>query len=171
VAADSEVFLVADLSKVWVEMAVSPADLGRVKIGQPVAIANGVTGERGEGRVIFISPLLDHDTRTARIVAEIDNEGQAWRPGIFVAAEITTEEQRADLVVPAGALQTIAGEQIVFVRTAEGFEKREVVIGRRDERSAEVVFGLDPDETIAIANTFLLKADLAKAEAEHSHAH
>ncbi len=59
----------------------------------------------------------------------------------------------------------------MFVRTAEGFEKREVVLGRDDGRFVEIVFGLDPGETIAVTNTFVLKAELLKSEADHGHAH
>ena len=70
----------------------------------------------------------------------------AWRPGIFVTAQITTAEQPVDLCVPRAALQTLEGEQILFVRTEEGFEKREVVVGRGDESRVEIVFGLDPNE-------------------------
>jgi cobalt-zinc-cadmium efflux system membrane fusion protein len=65
----------------------------------------------------------------------------------------------------------MGSETVVFVRTAEGFERREVVLGRRDERGAEVVFGLDAGETIAVTNTFVLKAELGKSEAAHGHAH
>ena len=58
---------------------------------------------------------------------------------------------------------------MVFVRTAEGFEKREVALGRGDAEGVEVVFGLDEGERYAAANTFVLKAELGKSEAEHSH--
>ena len=74
-----------------------------------------------------------------------------------------------DVLVPRAAVQEIGGESVVFVRTPEGFEKREVVLGRGDQDGVEVVFGLDPGERYAAANTFVLKAELGKSEAEHSH--
>jgi cobalt-zinc-cadmium efflux system membrane fusion protein len=79
------------------------------------------------------------------------------------------EEQRAPLVVPKSALQTIGKEDVVFVRTPDGFEKREVTLGRSDGQSTEILFGLFPGEDIAIANTFNLKAELGKSEASHAH--
>jgi cobalt-zinc-cadmium efflux system membrane fusion protein len=171
VAPETETFVVADLSVVWVEMAIAADDLAQVHEGQDVVIAGQGTDRRGEGRVIFISPVLDAESRTARAVAEFPNPDGAWRPGAFVSAAIATDERAVDVVVPPDALQTMGGETVVFVRTAEGFERREVVLGRRDERGTEVVFGLDAGETIAVTNTFVLKAELGKSEAAHGHAH
>jgi cobalt-zinc-cadmium efflux system membrane fusion protein len=116
---------------------------------------------------MFISPLLDKDTRAARVVASIDNAARKWRPGSFVTAEIPTDEAPAEIAVPRTALQSIKGESTVFVRTADGFEARKVSIGRQDARLAEVTAGLAAGERIATANTFVLKAELGKAEAEH----
>jgi len=65
----------------------------------------------------------------------------------------------------------MGGEHVVFVRTPDGFEKREVVLGRSDDKHAEVVFGLDAGENLAVTNTFILKAELGKSEADHGHAH
>lgn len=166
---ETEVFVLADMSKVWVEMAVPPAELGLVKEGQPVRIVYGDDDRTGHGRVIFISPLLDNQTRSARVVAEIDNADGVWRPGTFVTAAIAVEESMVGLAVPRSALQTIGGENVVFVRTGEGFEKREVVLGKGDSTSVETTSGLNANEEIAVSNSFLLKAELGKSEAEHAH--
>ena len=74
-----------------------------------------------------------------------------------------------DVLVPRAAVQEIGGESVVFVRTPDGFAKREVVLGRGDREGVEVVFGLDEGERYAAANTFVLKAELGKSEAEHAH--
>ena len=87
---------------------------------------------------MFISPLLDKDTRSARVVAEIPNNNGIWRPGSFVTAAIAVEEQNVPLVVPTTAIQTIGDEKVVFVRTSDGFEKRPVVAGRSDDRFTEI---------------------------------
>jgi cobalt-zinc-cadmium efflux system membrane fusion protein len=170
VGPDAKLFTVADLGTVWVEMAVPPGDLPYVKEGQTVAVS-GAGGEQGEGKIVFVSPVIDAETRAARAVARLANPEQSWRPGSFVTASIATDAQTVALLVPREALQTMGNEQVVFVRTPEGFEKRDVVLGRSNERAVEIVFGLDPGEQIAVANTFTLKAQLAKAEAEHSHSH
>lgn len=165
-----ELYVLADLSSVWIELSVPTSDLPTIKEeGQPVSISTGTNGKASEGRIVFISPILNQETRSARVIAAIDNKDLTWRPGSYVTAKVLVEEQPVDVRVPRTALQTIAGEQVVFVRTPEGFEKREVVLGKGDEQSVEVVFGLDPGESIAVTNSFVLKAELGKSEAEHAH--
>ena len=164
-----ELYVVADLSSVWIELSVPTADLPTIMEGQPVAISAGENGKSSEGRIVFISPMLNQETRSARVIASVDNKDLTWRPGSYVTAQVLVEKQPINLALPRAALQTIGGEQVVFVRTAEGFEKREVVPGKADEHVVEVVFGLDPGEVVAVNNSFVLKAELGKAEAEHQH--
>jgi len=64
-----------------------------------------------------VSPLLDKDTRTARVVAAIGNADGRWRPGSFVTAAIAIEEHAAPVVAPFSAIQTVEGRKAVFVRT------------------------------------------------------
>jgi cobalt-zinc-cadmium efflux system membrane fusion protein len=116
---------------------------------------------------MFVSPLLDKDTRAARVVASVDNAARKWRPGSFVTAEIPTDQSPAAIVVPKSALQSLKGETVVFVRSTEGFEARKVTLGRQDARLAEVTGGLTAGERIATANSFILKAELGKAAAGH----
>jgi cobalt-zinc-cadmium efflux system membrane fusion protein len=168
VGPETKLFTVADLGAVWVEMALPTADLPYVKEGQTVTVS-GAGGEKADAQIVFVSPVIDPETRAARAVARLGNPDESWRPGGFVTASIATEAQPVPLLVPREALQSIGNEQVVFVRTPEGFEKRDVVLGRSNERAAEIVFGLEPGEEIAVANTFTLKAELAKAEAEHVH--
>lgn len=164
-----ELYVVADLSSVWVELSVPTADLPAIKEGQPVVIATNGDGKFSEGKIVFISPMLNQETRSARVIAAVDNNNLTWRPGSYVTAQVVVDQQPISLRVPRAALQTINGEQVVFVRTADGFEKREVVLGKGDDQAVEVVFGLDPGEVMAVSNSFVLKAELGKAEAEHHH--
>jgi cobalt-zinc-cadmium efflux system membrane fusion protein len=113
-------------------------------------------------RIVFVGPLLDKDTRSARVVASIENADGRWRPGSLVTAAIAIEERAAPVVAPVSAVQTVEGKKAVFVRTKDGFEKRDVVLGQRDGQSVEIVSGLAADETIAVSNTFSLKAELSK---------
>jgi len=113
-----------------------------------------------------VSPLVDKDTRTARVVAEIPNPDQTWRPGSFVTAGIVLNERTVPVTVPATAIQKLDGQPIVFVRTKDGFEKRDVVVGEREDHALEIVSGLTPGEAIAATNTFPLKAELSKPRDE-----
>lgn len=163
---ETELFVIADLDPCWVDLSVSPSDLALVKEGQAVTIAARSLAETAEGRIVFISPMLDKETRAARVVAEIANKDGIWRPGSFVTAAIAFEEQRVPLVIPATAIQTMAAGPVAFVRTRDGFAKRLLVLGRGGTGVVEVVSGLRPGETIAVSNTFQLKAELMKALAE-----
>jgi cobalt-zinc-cadmium efflux system membrane fusion protein len=96
----------------------------------------------------------------------IDNADGRWRPGSFVTAAIAIDEHQAPVVAPVSAVQTVDGRKAVFVRTKDGFETRGVVLGQRDGQSVEVVSGLEVGETIAVSNTFSLKAELAKPSEE-----
>jgi cobalt-zinc-cadmium efflux system membrane fusion protein len=161
-----ELYAIADLTKVWVELTVSPQDLPLIKEGQHLTI-EGVG--KSDGTIIFTSPVLNQDTRSARVIASIDNLDGGWRPGSFVTANIAVSETKADLVIPKAALQIIEGSTRVFVRTSDGFESRQITVGDDDGKVIEVMSGLKPGEPIAVANTFLLKAELGKSEAEHAH--
>jgi membrane fusion protein, heavy metal efflux system len=163
---ETELYVVADLARVWVDLAVGPADLPLLKEGQAVSVGTREIAAKADGKIMFISPMLDKETRSARVVAEIDNRDGLWRPGSFVTAAIAFEEQAVPLAIPAAAIQTMDAGPTVFVRTPEGFRKRPVVTGRSDDRLIEVVSGLRAGETIAVSNTFSLKAELLKALAE-----
>lgn len=161
-----ELYAIADLTKVWVELTVSPQDLPSIREGQRLTLEGA---DKPYGTIIFTSPVLNQDTRSARVIASVDNRDGTWRPGSFVTADIAVSEAKADLVIPKAALQTIEGKSRVFVRTSEGFESRQITVGKDDGSAVEVLSGLTAGEPIAVANTFLLKAELGKSEAEHDH--
>lgn len=164
----SDLYTVADLSTVWVDLTVTPSDLPKVKEGARVSIAaSGDDEKRAEARLMFVSPILNQDTRSARVIASLDNKDLSWRPGSFVTAEIEIAREPARMIVPRGALQTIGGERVAFVRTPEGFQRRDVKIGQADDEAFEIVSGLASGDEIAVKNTFLLKAELGKTEAKH----
>lgn len=163
---ETELFTVADLDRVWVELAVGPTDLPRVAEGQTVSIAAHGLSKRAVGKIVFIGPILDTETHSARVVAEIANPDGNWRPGSLVQAAVAIEERAVALAVPASAVQTIGKTRVVFVRTQDGFERRPVTLGDGDDRLFEILSGLREGETIAVGNTFILKAELLKSPAE-----
>jgi cobalt-zinc-cadmium efflux system membrane fusion protein len=122
-----------------------------------------------EGTISYIGAVVVEDTRTVPVRAELSNADGRWRPGLFVTARLTTKETTASVLIPQGALQTIAGKPSVFVQTPEGFEARPVTLGQANETHVEITAGLAAGERYAATETFVLKADLAKSEAEHQH--
>lgn len=165
---ESELFTIVDSRVVWAELALSVTDLAVVREGLQISIESA-NADPLPATIMFVSPLLDKDTRLARVVASVDNPALTLRPGMFVTAQIPSQQVKADIVVPKTALQTVEGQSTVFVRTPDGFMPRRIVTGREDSKSIEVISGLVPGDRIATANTFILKADLGREEAGHAH--
>lgn len=166
VTSDNEVYVVADLSIVWAEINVSAQDRQYVKVGQPVTITDN-HGNVMETVISFLSPIIDPDTRTSKAIATINNQYEQWLPGSFAQAEFITDVTDVPVSISKEAIQTVDGVNVVFVTQPDGFAVRPVVVGRSDDTCCEVLSGLNPGEKYASTNTFLLKADLKKEEAEH----
>lgn len=168
VAADAELFRVADLSRVAVTLALSPADAGKVRPGSEMEIVSG--DRKSTARVDFVSPVLDETTRLVAVIATVDNRTGQWRVGEPVTASIRLPNGGAgSLLVPQSALQTIEGRPTVFVRIGHGFKATPVTLGAPSGDMIVVTSGLRGDERLAGANSFTLKAELGKGEAEHEH--
>jgi cobalt-zinc-cadmium efflux system membrane fusion protein len=166
---ESELFVIVDSSVLWAELSLQAVDLAAVSQGQQITVSTGVGSAPMPATIMFVSPLLDKDTRSARVVASVENPSHVLRPGTFVTAEIPFQRIQAELLVPKTAVQSIDGQSVVFVRTPEGFAPHKIVTAREDSNSLEVTSGLAIGDKIATANTFVLKADLGKNAAEHQH--
>jgi len=166
VSSDSEVYVVADLSVVWAEINVFANDRKYVNVGQPVTIIDN-HGQTADTTVMFLSPIVDQDSRTSLAIVAINNASGKWLPGTFAQAEFVTDTVDASLSVPKTAIQNIDGNDVIFVSQDDGFAVRPVTIGQSDQDHCEILSGLKPGENYASKNTFLLKADLKKDEAEH----
>jgi membrane fusion protein, heavy metal efflux system len=165
----ADVYTVADLSSVWIELAVPTVELPKVREGAKVTIVGGDDAPRAEGKVVFVSPILNAETRSARVIVALPNKDMAWRPGTFVTTEVEIAQDMVKVRLPKSAIQTIEGKKVAFARTPEGFERRDVTIGKADDDSYEILKGLAPGDEVAIENSFLLKAELGKSEANHAH--
>ncbi|UFX42415.1 efflux RND transporter periplasmic adaptor subunit [Bradyrhizobium sp. 41S5] len=166
---ESELYVIVNLDDIWVDLAVSPEDISAVREGVSVKIRAIGTEDEASAGVIFVSPLLDRETRNARVIATMPNKDHRWKPGTFVTAEVPLSGAPSTVMVSKKAIQTIKGTPTVFVRDADGFEARSVRTGREDDDDLEIVAGLAAGETIAVQNTFTLKAEVEKDEAEHDH--
>jgi cobalt-zinc-cadmium efflux system membrane fusion protein len=161
VAADAELFRVANLSKVTVTTSLVPNDAGRVKPGARVEVT--APDRRQEGRVTFVSPVLDETTRLVPVIATLDNAGSTWRVGETVNVSILVPSGGDRTVaVPSAAVQMIEDKSFVFVRTPTGFRALPVTLGRTNGGQVVVTSGLTGSERIASTNSFTLKAELGK---------
>lgn len=160
-------YLVANLSKLWVQLDAYESDLARLRKGQKVSITvDALPGETFAGTVTFIDPQLDTRRRTARVRVEVDNQKGRLRPGMFAAAEVaqTTEGDKQPLVIPSTAPLFTGRRSVVYVekKNAGGavYEARLVRLGPRLDDEYPVVAGLAEGERVVSRGAFALDADL-----------
>lgn len=166
VEAGREVFTIADLSRVWVQAEVYEKDLGRIRIGQSAFITvDTYPNQSFEGKVAYISDVLDPQTRTARVRCELPNRDLGLKTDMFANIELPTKFSKQAVAVPAGALQDVEGRNVVFIRRSQTqFEKREVDKGVTVNNQTEIVSGLKPGEAVVTQGAFHLKSILAGGE-------
>ena len=164
--ADNVLFVIADLSTVWVEVSLFPRDLPLVNVGQQVRLKSSDGGLTDSGRIAWVSPLGASANQSVAARILVDNTGHQWTPGLYVSAEVVLSQTDAPLTVKATAVQTLDGQTTVFVQTGRGFEARPVALGRTDGEVAEVLDGLSAGERYASVNSFIIKADIEKSDAE-----
>ncbi len=169
VKADAKVYTIVDLSTVWGEITVYTKNLAGVQVGRKVRIRTEDAGSIADGTVFYIEPLLGEQTRSTKAYVEITNPDRLWHPGLFVTAEVRQEEEKVAVAVAADAIQTYQDETVVFVRHDDIFEPRPVVLGKQDARWVEILEGLVAGERYASQNSFVLKSELGKSTAAHSH--
>jgi len=168
VGSDKPLFRVADLSVLWIDLAIPVNDLSLVRAGQSVWVSNK-SGQKTKGQVVFVQPELDSASRSGSVRVQIDNAQGAWRSGEFVDAMIQTDEPKQAISVPVSAIVMIENEPSVFVEGSEGLAPRVVKVGNRSGDRQEIISGLSAGERFVTGNVFVLKADLSKSETEHAH--
>jgi cobalt-zinc-cadmium efflux system membrane fusion protein len=158
---DHSIFIIADLSYVWVNLAVYPKDAHWIKPGQKVQIRAIGANLQAEGTIDYITPVLDVDTRsiTARVV--LPNPDLSWRPGTFVQAGVMTESGDERLLVEKSALQVLDEKQVVFVADGPGrFRPVKVTCGDSDDHHVAITSGLAEGVRYVAAGAFELKAKI-----------
>jgi membrane fusion protein, heavy metal efflux system len=168
---ETEAFVVADLSSVWVNLTVYQNDLPFVFQGQPAHISAGVGMPTAAGQISYVSPIIDEETRTATARVVLSNVDGKWRPGTFITGTVGVEQVEVETIVPKTALQTIDNHTVVFVETEEGFEPHPVTLGRVNDTLVEVVAGLHRGQRYVADGSFVLKAQLAKGAFGDGHNH
>ncbi len=163
---EAAVFIVADLSSVWVNLDVQQKDLTLIRVGQKAIIEVPNANIRGTGQINFIEPIATATNRTIHARIVLPNRDGRFRPGLFVQGRILVEGLEVPLLVPNEALILMDGKMCVFVKEGKGFRLRPVTIGRRNEKHSEITSGLSVGELYVATEPFTLKSELGKPEAE-----
>jgi len=166
---DADIFVLADLSEVWVNIAVPARYLNRVKIGQSIRVRSATLGMEAVGKLTYLGSIIEEKTRTVTGRLVISNRKRLWRPGMYVTIELELESHKVPLAVPKDAIQTIRDWSVVFIKVNDTYEARPLELGKSDGKWVEVLSGLKPNAEYVTGNSFAVKAEIGKSGATHSH--
>ena len=158
------IFIVADLSNVWMDFSVYRHESENLRVGQKVLIQPGENADKIESAISYISPFGLENTQTTLARAVVPNGNGQFRPGLFINGDVIIGEIEVPVAVKAGAVQTIEDNPVVFIQAGKGFEMREITTGERDDERVEIKSGVAAGEKYAAENSFLLKSELARPE-------
>jgi Cu(I)/Ag(I) efflux system membrane fusion protein len=161
VGADTPLFTVADLSRVWVLVDLYEMDLGRVKVGDRARFrADGLPGRTFEAAIDFIYPTVSSETRTLKARLSLANGDGLLRPGMYGQVDVQSRRGGSSLVVPAEAVVNTGDMSYVFLARGEGhFEPRRVWTGSGDGDRITVLRGLAEGDTVVASASFLIDSE------------
>lgn len=149
--------IIADLSKIWVTANIQEKDIRFVKPDADVyATFAAYPGEIYEGKVLFISDILDEETRTTRVIVEFDNEEMKLKPGMFASVKLLSEPKPEVVIDPKAVLQRRDYNYVYVEKEPFTFEMRKVYTGEMINGNIVILDGLTKDEIIITHNAVML---------------
>lgn len=156
---DMELYYIADLTKVWILVTLYEYDLASIRVGDEADIQLPYDpSKKLKGKINYIYPEVDMETRTAKARIEMANADLQLKPGMFANIEVK-KSLGESLVIPDDAVIDTGIRRIVFVRQGSRFEPREVRIGARVGQQFTVLSGLKEDEEVVIGAHFFIDAE------------
>ena len=162
---DKILFSIVNLERLWAEFRIYPEQRTRVSAGQRVLIFSD--HDHIEGEISHLIPSLDQPYLIARV--SLDNQEHEFSPGQMIEGHIVIGEFSVDLAVEKAAVQELEGRSGVFVQDGDTYEFVPLTFGRSDDEYVEVLAGLNIGQRYVNRNSYLIKADIEKSEAEHVH--
>ena len=142
-------------------------DLKRVRIGDEVLIDPEDGGGDVRGKVSYVAPIGASDTQTALARVVLPNADGRLRPGLFVTSRLILTKREVPVAVRLTAIQTLENKTVVFVRESDDkIEARPVELGDSDTKFVEIKDGLSAGERYVAENSFVVKAEMGKGEAD-----
>jgi cobalt-zinc-cadmium efflux system membrane fusion protein len=154
-------FTVTDLSDVWVVADLYERDFATVGVGSPVTITTAAyPALQLRGRVNYIDPQVQTETRTAKLRAEVANSSDRLRLGMFVDVSIAGRSGRSVVMVPKTSVQMMGTQSVVFVSTGPGrFVQRAVTPGDTVDDTVAISSGLEAGDMVVAEGAFFLRAE------------
>lgn len=158
VSAGQKVLSIVDNSNIYIDCSVSEQDIGQVVLGLPTTIGIESLGKSFTGKIIYISPSIDSKTQAFAIRMILDKPEDSIRSGMFARTKINTILRSQTLFVPKEAVLSLNGKDRIFVvNSSNQVEERIVQLGLRNDKSIEIISGIQDGETIAVSNLARLK--------------
>lgn len=155
---DKVLFHISDLSKLHVKCNVYEADMGKVALGQKARFHfEAYPDQPFEGPVEFLGGKLEEDTRSLPVWLSLDNPGLRLRPNMRAEVHIVRGAASDVLAVPVNAVLGDAGNYFVYVENGDVYERKTVVLGKRDDRYIEIVEGLVPGDAVVTQGNYQLQ--------------
>ncbi len=167
VTPQTELYLIADLSKIWVYAEIYEFELPWVKVGDPAEIRlTAVPGQVFLGKAVYLYPYADPKTRTVKVRLEFPNPKLQLKPDLFAKVTLHTQPRRGVLAFPEEAVVRTGIKEHVFVVKAQGlFEPRQVSLGVAADGWVEVLSGLAEGEEVVVSGQFLIDSESSLQEA------
>ena len=161
VMAGDALYRLADLSRVWLEGDVYEQDVAALHVGQHVsAEVQALPGTTFVGRVTYVSPTLNAETRTARIRVELSNPGYRLKPGMVATLHLVARAQKPVLTIPRAAVLSTGERNLVFVKRSDGMlEPHVVTVGAVTDDRVAILRGLARGDSVVASATFLVDAE------------
>jgi RND family efflux transporter MFP subunit len=159
----TKLFTVVDLSTVWVVADAYEKDFARIHVGAPAAIATKAFPDAPlRGRVSYIDPQVNAETRTAKVRVEVPNPRQELRLGMFADMSVDAGSGGTAALIPRTAVQNVGNRTVVYLADTKQpgrFFEREVVLGDRAGNDIAVISGVQPGDTIVSGGSFAIRAE------------
>lgn len=168
-AENDPIFVVADLKKLWAEFFIFSRDMNNIKPGQTIRIRSLTDNTEAEAQLANLLPTTESSSQTVVARVELDNPDDTWRAGMTVRGDVILSEREVPIAIKTKAIQRQEGNTVVYVQEGNRYEMRKVETGQSDRDWTEVLSGLKPGETYVAENSFIVKADIAKSDADHKH--
>lgn len=164
VGPDTQILSIADLSSVWVSVDIYEEHLPLLQEVQNRTVqltSNAWPGKTFEASVFYSGDVVAQESRTLSLRAIAENQEGMLKPGMFVNVQLTGTEQAEVLQVPLTSIIEHEGKSFVFVYDGnEEFERRDLVLGRKNAEAVEIVSGLKEGERIVVSGGFALKSQM-----------
>ena len=157
----SELYMLADLSKVWVFADVFESDLPWVSVGDTVEMTlTGIPGKLFKGTLSYIYPYAEAKTRTIKVRLVFDNKDLLLKPDMFANVTINTQRQANAITIPSEAIvRSGERDQVFIVREQGKFEPRTVKVGLSAEGLTQIIDGVNLGDEVVTSSQFLIDSE------------